>query len=930
MQAFLKYPSRFDHDAYAQMIYDRVSVATNIDAIFAIYWAAWRSRYSWTFGRDHHATRSALISSFSAINASQPLVGASLGPFFFDMHRDVQINIDQLALLDGRLITVLSRSNYSGPPTLADYMAVNQSGFMGLVDCGCQAPPPVVLVSSTSSPPASIFTAKDDKPALLGVLLSVILLAMAAMIFVGARKVERRNRPRKDLASSLQKQHSPSVWIPPSLPPSALRLGQRIGEGSYGAVYLADLVQRPGPMLRYHANSGTIRESRLAGLRPPAPLLPPQIDLKRCSRTRPIQVAVKQLKFLPNRSDSNSLIREALLLAKLQGQPYIVQVLGLTLGDRQAITLERCVYGSLEHMLRYAFLHDRQLTWALKLRMASQVARAVAAMHAQHLLHNDVAARNILVTYGLDCKLSDFGLARDVRQLRSAAEQPRLPVRWTSPEALTGDLTQANDVWSLGVLLWEMAANCTAIPYSDLTDASVVAAVVNGVRLIPPSQTPTDWIELLRRLWRAQPQRPAAADVVLQLFRMRDAEALREAGNEPADGGAQTMAATGPDENMFPSQLLSKNADRVPDKDTGSCSQLGELGALGQAPAAPCPRRHRVAMISSLSVLHAAVKSYLQHSDQSSDRPTASADTAVAAAAVPLVGAAGVTTQQLQSASRTIDPILRSRAKHGGQETDASSSDEEAEMGAVNSAGEETNIQTVLEGYFVDSDDEGTNDWRQRAYLPEQSAKAAANLNLDELQPHSQHWGREGLHPSLFAAESEQSELHHEDQQALDHTVSETFSTSSALERSAQGAGLRDVHAEAPLHRAALPQARRRTPSVGVFARLAPTPTGYTSVLDMSRRRSSSSRQAAMDAESAVDASPASASASTADGGVPSTKQLPSPPAIATTHSHEQPPSVASSSVGPESNHRPLAIASGLSSSEFVPVAAHLRWESEI
>ena len=82
-------------------------------------------------------------------------------------------------------------------------------------------------------------------------------------------------------------------------------------------------------------------------------------------------------------------------------------------------------------------------------------------------VHCNLTARKILVGEGDSCKVADSGLARVMK------EDTKFPIKWTAPEAaLYNQFTIKSDVWSFGVLMFEIVTN-GHIPYPGMTNEEV-------------------------------------------------------------------------------------------------------------------------------------------------------------------------------------------------------------------------------------------------------------------------------------------------------------------------------------------------------------------------------------------------------------------------------------------------------------------------
>ncbi|XP_004396276.1 PREDICTED: fibroblast growth factor receptor 3 isoform X7 [Odobenus rosmarus divergens] len=280
-----------------------------------------------------------------------------------------------------------------------------------------------------------------------------------------------------------------------------LTLGKPLGEGCFGQVVMAEAVG---------------------------------IDKDRAAK--PVTVAVKMLKDDATDKDLSDLVSEMEMMKMIGRHKNIINLLGAcTQGGPLYVLVEYAAKGNLREYLRarrppgmdYSFdtckLPEEQLTCKDLVSCAYQVARGMEYLASQKCIHRDLAARNVLVTEDNVMKIADFGLARDVHNLDyyKKTTNGRLPVKWMAPEALFDRVyTHQSDVWSFGVLLWEIFT-LGGSPYPGIPVEELFKLLKEGHRMDKPANCTHDLYMIMRECWHAVPsQRPTFKQLVEDLDRI--------------------------------------------------------------------------------------------------------------------------------------------------------------------------------------------------------------------------------------------------------------------------------------------------------------------------------------------------------------------------------------------------------------------------
>eukprot|EP00049_Salpingoeca_infusionum_P016609 m.341864 g.341864 ORF g.341864 m.341864 type:complete len:2216 (+) comp16115_c0_seq11:108-6755(+) len=325
----------------------------------------------------------------------------------------------------------------------------------------------------------------------IGAAAGLLVLAVIVIVVVVRRANARFKQPQNweeifALMDQFNEGDEDGPRHPREIPRSAIKLLDELGKGQFGIVYkgmLKEIPNRPGFL-----------------------------------------TAVKSLNSRSN-ADRMELLEEAAVMAQLV-HPHIVELIGVvTIGNPALVVLEFMEYGALK-----SYLEKNDITRAQMLMFAGDCAAGLEHIHAKGFIHRDVAARNVLLSSEMRCKISDFGLAREMEEddtyYRSRGGQ--LPVRWTAPEALDSHkFSEKTDVWSFGVLCNEIWTKAV-LPYKGWSNQKVWVAVSAGSRLERPSNMVVPVYDVLLQCWHEDSHERPTFVFLHQFFRSQHKEMTGE------------------------------------------------------------------------------------------------------------------------------------------------------------------------------------------------------------------------------------------------------------------------------------------------------------------------------------------------------------------------------------------------------------------
>ena len=157
------------------------------------------------------------------------------------------------------------------------------------------------------------------------------------------------------------------------------------------------------------------------------------------------------------------------------------------------------------NLREYLKCNSLTLTWDDKIKLAHQIAEGIKFLQGEKIHHRDLHSGNIVILQG-EAKIIDLGIAKSSEtqtniHLGVFGSLPYIDSKILEVHSYKYD--DKSDIYSLGVLMWELSSGCP--PFVGQDGATLSIHLIRGRRENPIPDTPTKYLKLYQSCWNVNP-----------------------------------------------------------------------------------------------------------------------------------------------------------------------------------------------------------------------------------------------------------------------------------------------------------------------------------------------------------------------------------------------------------------------------------------
>lgn len=231
---------------------------------------------------------------------------------------------------------------------------------------------------------------------------------------------------------------------------------------------------------------------------------------------------------LPNEDDIDleAIRHEAALWEEIKGHPNILPIIKADVIDGQVyLASEYASDGSLQQWLKEH--GGRAPTLAQAVNLTQGILAGLGHLHSRRVIHRDLKPANILLQSETP-RIADFGISRVLKTTMASANTAGTPV-YMAPECFEGKRSERSDLWSVGVILYQLATGRLPFPQADAI--SLMNAILTREPEIDLTALPANLATFIRRALEKDPSRrfQSAAEMSAALRRVDIHSSVRSA-----------------------------------------------------------------------------------------------------------------------------------------------------------------------------------------------------------------------------------------------------------------------------------------------------------------------------------------------------------------------------------------------------------------